>query len=65
MEKIAFKDQEKRTIAEGYNELALCFIFNQFWQQSYSNKLVVVGDNLRAHLNYLLGYLLLTQGELP
>lgn len=65
MKKIAFKDQEKRTIAEGYNELALCSIFDQFWHQSYSNKLVVVGNNLRAHLNYLLGYLLLIQGESP
>ena len=63
VKKAAFEDRRKGTIADGYDEPALRSILDQFWQQSHSNKPAVVGGNLRAHLDYLLGHLLLARGE--
>lgn len=60
VKKSAFYNQKKRIIADGYNKQTLWSIFNQFWQQSHSNKLAVVRDNLQAHLNYLLEHFFFT-----
>lgn len=63
VKKAVSDDQEKETIANSYNKPALRFIFNLFWQQSYSTKPVVIEGSLQAYLNYLLGYFLLAWGE--
>lgn len=52
-------DKKRKTIADGYNKLAFHSIFNQFWQQNHSNKLVIIENNLQINFNYLLEYLFL------
>lgn len=46
MTKVTYADQKKGTIANAYDQLVLCLIFDQFWQQNFSNKPVVVEGNL-------------------
>ena len=61
--KLAFEDRGRGTVADGYDELALRRIMEEFWKQSHSAKPPVLGGNLRGRLDYLFGHLLLARGE--
>ncbi len=60
---LAFENIGRGTVADGYDELALRRIMEEFWKKSHSAKPSVLGGNLRGRLDNLFGHLLLARGK--